>query len=64
MKNFNIIISILLKNPIFRYLRGGGGLHEKKNLGGGGGRSESPKKGDSWIVCRFKRGLGKYEKKG
>ena len=37
MKNFNIIISILLKNPIFRYLRGGGGLHEKKNLGGGGG---------------------------
>ena len=46
MKNFNIIISILLKNPIFRYLRGGGGLHEKKNLGGGGGRSESPKKGD------------------
>ena len=45
MKNFNIIISILLKNPIFRYLRGAGGLHEKKNLGGGGGGVNHLKRG-------------------
>ena len=33
-------------------------LVNKKVIGGGGGGGESPKKG-FWIVCRFKRGLGK-----
>ena len=37
-----------------------GGVHEKTIFGGRGG-AESPKKG-VWIVCRFKRGLGKKEK--
>ena len=31
-------------------------VHEKKIEGGGGG--ELPKKG-GWIVCKFKRGLGR-----
>ena len=40
---------------IMQFLRGRG-VHE---IWGGG---ESPKK-RAWIVCRFKRGLGKREKK-
>ena len=56
MKNFNIIILILLKNPIFRR----GGVHEKTICFFWG---VNRLKRGAWIVCRFKRGLGKKEKK-
>ena len=52
LKNVNIMGG-LLKNPIFRV----GELTKNQYI-----RENCPKRGATWTVCRFKKGLG--EKKG
>ena len=46
-----------MKSPIF--LLGGGGVHKKQIY-----RGELPKKGRTWTVCRFQRGLAEKRRRG